>query len=389
MPLIHEPTLRADGGWTRLTYGVSDGKRLAGRDLTFAVPDEHAGMLSLRSDAAMLGLLVPAMQAGEDITVLGEVSPRLLASLNGPVQEMLLRVMPGLRRIRIEARRASAAPAGPGERYLMGFSGGGDSLHNMLRPRPAGDPAPTHLVNANVGAHGEGTKADAIFRQRLARLGEAARRLGRPLIPVDSNLRQFHDSETHFLATAIPRTAAAMLAIQSGAVGFEFSNAYHRSRQGVEVEGDVSRLEDEMLPLLSTETLSMRATGSDRTRIEKMQLVTGHAVSEDILDVCQEPRRARGWVNCGRCLKCQRALIFLEISGRLGRFGRVFDLRLHRRLRWWTHAFFLHSSPDMRREIEAYASENGYRFSRLGRWFAKPGLFQLGKIAQKLIARLP
>jgi len=388
MPTIREPARSTLGGWTRITWEI-DGGRLAGRELWFATTDEHAALLSTRSDAAMLALLVPCMQAGENLVVRGKVSPRLLESLNGPVQRMLREVMPTLRPIRIEAADACAAPAGPAAIRLTGFSGGGDSLYTLLHPRPGDDPAPTHLFNANVGGHGEGASADAIFRLRLARLREAARRLGRPLIPVDSNLRAFHDHETNFLATVIPRTVAAVLAIQTGAASFEFSNAYHRSRQGVEVRGDVSRIEDVLLPLLSTESLAMRATGSDRTRIEKMQLVTAHAVAEDILDVCQEPRRARGQVNCGRCLKCQRALIFLEISGRIGRFGKVFNLRRHRRLRWWTHAFFLHGSADMRREVEAYAAENGYTFSRLGRLMAKPGLFQLGKVIHKVVANLP
>lgn len=389
MPIVHEPTLSAKGGWTRVSYAISGDGRLSGRELWFATTDGHAGLLSTRSDAAMLALLVPCMQTGENLVVRGQVSPRLLENLNGPVQGMLLEVMPNLRPVRIEASGACAASPDAADIRLTGFSAGGDSLYTVLRPRSADDPAPTHLVNANVGGHGESAAADDVFRRRLARLGEAARRLGCPLVPVDSNLRAFHNRETGFLASNIPRNAAAMLAIQSGASSFEFSNAYHRSRQGVEVLGDVARLEDVMLPLLSTETLAMRATGSDRTRIEKMQTVTAHAVAEDFLDVCQEPRRAGDRVNCGRCLKCQRALIFLEISGRIGRFGKVFDLRRHRRLRWWTHAYFLHGSADMRREVEAYAAENGYAFSRLGRLMAKPVLFHLGKVAAKIIARLP
>lgn len=389
MLTVHQPTLAAGDGWTHLEHRLSGGGRLDGRRLRFSVPDAHAGHLAARSDAAMLALLVPAMQAGEDLLVRGPVSPRLLGNLNGPVQGMLLRVMPSLRTIRIEAEDARGPAEQAGGIHLCGFSAGGDSLYTLLRPREPGDTAPTHLVNANVGGHGEGAAADDVFRLRLARLAEAARELGRPLIPIDSNLRRFHDRETNFLATVIPRTVAAMLAIQGGASGFEFSNAYHRSRQGIEVEGDVSRIEDELLPLLSTETLAARATGSDRTRLEKMQVVTASPVAELYLDVCQEPRLARGWTNCGRCMKCQRALIFLEMSGRIERFGKVFDLRQHRRLRWWTHAFFLHGSPDMRREVEAYAAENGYTFSRLGRLVAQPGLYPLGKLVQKVVARLP
>lgn len=389
MPTVHEPVLGTRDGWRCLSHAISGPGRLAGRHLEFSVPETDAGHLSTRSDAAMLALLVPCMQAGENLVVHGPVSPRLLANLNGPVQAMLRRAMPRLKVIRVEARQPQAATSTQRGARLMGFSGGGDSLYTLLRPREPGDPAPTHLVNANVGAHGEGRTADGIFRLRLERLGRAARRLGRPLIALDSNLREFHDRETGFLASVIPRTAAAMLAIQSQADSFEFSNAYHHTRQGIEVEGDISRIEDELLPLLSTESLAMRATGSDCTRIGKMQVVTADPISEDILDVCQEPRRSRGQVNCGRCLKCQRALIFLEISGRIGRFGKVFDLRQHRRLRWWAHAFFLHGSPDMRREVEAYATENGYTFSRLGRVMAKPGLYHLAKVVQKVIARLP
>jgi hypothetical protein len=297
--------------------------------------------------------------------------------------------MPELTPIRILAEHTDAAPEQAGAGQLLGFSAGGDSLYTLLRPREPDDPRPSMLFNANVGGHGEGEAADAIFRMRLARLAGAARELGLPLVAVDSNLRRFHDRGTDFLATVILRTAAAVLAIQAGASGYEFSNAYHRNRQGVLVKGDISRVEDELLPLLSTESLAMRATGSDRTRIEKMLLVTDHPLAERWLDVCQKPRKARGRTNCGRCLKCMRALLFLEIAGRLDHFGQVFDLRLHRRLRWWNHAFFLRGTPDLRAEIEAFAAERGFDFSRLGRLMAKPGLHGLGNLAQRILARLP
>ena len=389
MPLIDKPLRKDHPDRVTVTWAIGGKVRLRQPELWFSVPPDQAHRLSGRSDAAMLALLVPSMQVGEDLVVRGTVSPRLLASLNGPVQDLLLKVMPDLRRVRIEAEDTCAAPEQAGSDLLTGFSAGGDSLHTLLRPREPGEPRPTHLLNVNVGGHGEGAAADAIFRLRLARLGGAARELGLPLLALDSNLRRFHDRRTDFLATIIVRTAAAVLALQPGASGYEFSNAYHRNRQGVLLKGDISRIEDELLPLLSTESLAMRATGSDLTRIEKMLLVTAHPVAERWLDVCQKPRHAGRSTNCGRCLKCMRALLFLEISGRLDRFGEVFDLHLHRRLRWWNHAFFLKGIPDLRTEVEAFAAQRGFTFSPLGRLMANPGFYTLGNLVQRLLARLP
>lgn len=386
---ISRPSIESKDGWSRLVHRLSGVGLRGGDRLEFAVRDADAAMLSPLSDAAMLGLLVPAMQVGADLALEGEVSADLLGNLNGPVQEILRLVLPDLRPIRIHAHAAQPTAGSTGARRLMGFSAGGDSLYSLLRPRQAGDLPPTHLVNANVGGHGEGDAADAVFASRVRRLRGAAGVLGLPLVEVDSNLRRFHDRRSNFVATVIPRTAAAMHAIGHGAQGYEFANAYHRSRQETEIIGDVSRVEDRLLPLLSAAGLRMRSSGSDATRVEKMLLVTDNPVTEGILDVCMEPRKARGFINCGRCLKCQRALLFLDICGRTERFGRVFDLRLHRRLRWWTEAFFLQGSPDMRRELEALAEARGYRFGTAGRLMSKPFLLPIGKLAQRLVAVAP
>ena len=72
-----------------VAYRVPVETRGSTSELWFRVGREHGDLLSDRADAALLGLILPAMKAGEDVEVEGAVSPRLLYHLSGPFQHAM------------------------------------------------------------------------------------------------------------------------------------------------------------------------------------------------------------------------------------------------------------------------------------------------------------
>ena len=95
--------------------------------LYFSVPHSRAGLLSDRADAALLGLLLPAMRTGKDLHVGGPVTDELLHNANGPVQAWVRSVLPMYRPVRVTSDSQEVAdhrPAG----VATGFSAGVDSF---------------------------------------------------------------------------------------------------------------------------------------------------------------------------------------------------------------------------------------------------------------------
>jgi hypothetical protein len=72
--------------------------------------------------------------------------------------------------------------------------------------------------------------------------------------------------------------------------------------------------------------------GNDATRIEKIRVIGSDSLSQSHLDVCvgyiyQGRNDGSRPANCGRCSKCVRTILTLEILGRLDNFRPRFDLR--------------------------------------------------------------
>ena len=387
---VSAPQLSHEGRHIRCTFKILNLDSSSGSLLWFEVPAEYENFLSQRSDAAMVAMIVPAMQADKDLFIEGVVSKKLLAEINThKFQEIIIRAIPSLKRITVEAESTTEQPEAEPLYRSMGFSAGGDSFATLLASSPPGISEFTHLNNYNVGSHGRGTNGKKVFLTRLARIQSAANKIGLPLISVDSNLDDFYNKRTDFISTSLLRNAGATLAIQRGMSHYAFSGAYHHRRQGILYKGDITRAEDEFAPRLSTESLTFSVFGSEMTRTEKIVFLTKHPITYDLLDVCMEPRKARNKINCSTCYKCLRAMINLEILGQLDSYAPVFDLKKYRRLRWWAFAQFLHGAEESRAETEALVRERGFEFPAFSRFCAKPIPFCFARFAKKVIERIP
>lgn len=387
--ILSAPTLTRGPDGVRYSVRIRETKADVPEELWFEVPTEAAEFLSEQADAAVLGLLVPAMEAGEPLHAEGRVSRRLLTALNEAYQAMLLPVLPHLKVIRVTAATLADEPAEGAQEVATGYSGGVDSLTTLLRPRRGPERPVSLLIHNNVGAHGSGDRGDAVFRERLKRARHAAGKLGLPLVSVDSNLDRFYGRRSGFITTHSVRNIAAAMTLQRKVAVYEYSSGHPRARQVVLAPGDIARIDEASLPLLATESFRTVPTGAEYTRLEKLLLISEHPVTYGLLDVCMQPRRTNGRINCSACVKCLRAQFLFECAGRLEHYREVFDLRRWRSRRNFQIASMLRGQLDQPDEILRYARENGLRIPFASRLLALPGVYQAAKAFHRLSLRLP
>jgi len=331
--------------------------------LWFSVEERFGDLLSASSEAAAVGLLVPAMARGGTLRLRGPIDERLLFHLRGPLQHLLILQLPWLRRIRVEAagesRRAELAGG-----VATGFSGGVDSF-SVVCDHFVNAVVPsfriTHLLFNHVGAHGKG--GWGLFRKRLLRIGPVAERLDLPLVEVDSNLADFHGSPLIHQRNHSVRNAAVAHLLSNGIGRFFYASSYRYEDTRVGESSDSAFTDPLLLPMLSTPATDLLAAGGERTRVEKTLQVAELAEARESLDVCVDPNYEGTVRNCSACWKCLRTMATLEIAGLLPQFGRVFDLGVYSRHRGEFLAGLPESRDPLLREVADFARERGFPLS--------------------------
>jgi hypothetical protein len=267
-------------------------------------------------DALLIAALRTAALRGEDIRLEGVASPRLLANVPR-ILDVYRSWDPGVSRIDVKTDAASPAPMPTvGRRAGSFFTAGVDSYYTYLRHQEE--------IEALVFVHGFDVRlGDARLRERVvAGLEKAASGLGRPLIEVETNLRDFlaRQGDRWDLAHG-----AALAAVGVGLSGF-------LSRLYIAASFRPSFLppwgsHPDLDPLFGTERVEFVHDGCER-RLRKLERVVQCDVALDSLRVCWENRG--GAYNCCRCEKCVRTMTTLAILGVLERCSCFAPLDLKR-----------------------------------------------------------
>jgi hypothetical protein len=186
------------------------------------------------------------------------------------------------------------------------FSGGLDAFHTALRHREE----ISHLIYLHL----EQTEDPFIMETNARKVREAARDMGKPLIVVDTNLREFAErngiSEQYYHGMGI---AGVALLLQ------------HKFRK-VLIAGSTTSNYDNLRPmgthpildpLWGTELTDFCHDGCEVRRVEKAADVADCEVVMRHLQVCA-PRGGERY-NCGHCKKCVRTMLNLMAAGALER----------------------------------------------------------------------
>lgn len=345
--------------------------------LWYSIKEEFADMVSDRSDAFLVALLIPAMSQGEDIKIEGTVSEKLFYNISGPYQTILKLILPSLHCVKIIPSDVRPAHS-TGQGVAMGFSGGIDSFcvladhHNSNVTQGF---QVTHLLFNNVGSHGHDEKKSRdLFHRRYNRLEPLTEQMGLPFIAIDSNMNSFYQGFT-FHDTVIPRNASVALLLQKGLKRYLYAADYHYKYPLTEpVVGIHPGASNPItLPLLSTETLDIVSAGSQYTRIEKTIRVAEIAESYRFLDVCVDEDPSK--INCSACYKCMRTMLTLDIAGKLERYSMVFDLDTYRKNRdFFIEEVLQRNDSYLLKEIADFIVVSGYIVPLSSRLFLRTRL---------------
>lgn len=364
---ISNPRITDTGRESRYTVQV-EWKRGLGQ-LWFCVSPQYRDLLSGASDAAVAGLLLPAMAHGENIHVAGVLSAKLWHNLSGPYQMLMRKIIPWLRPISIHAENFCGIKRIPSPTGVAtGFSGGVDSYCTLVDYHIADIPEGvklTHLLFHNTGSHGHGEKGEKLFRNRYERLKPVAERFGLPFVQIDSNLDAFYDDVLGFELTNSIRNAAAALTLQGEIARYLYSSSDTYENLFVGPMENMAYCDPVTMPLLSTEQLEICSVGSEYTRAEKLLKIVDIPETRSCLDVCTRGDHAG---NCSRCWKCLPTMLRLEMIGVLEKYSEVFDLNVYRRNRDKYLGEIIVGKGDIAKDIRSHAKSMNFRFPLNAYW---------------------
>ncbi len=294
------------------------------KTLWIEVGSEYSEYLTFeRADAFIVGILNWAMREGHDIVSESPMGEYLYCQIVNYVIPGLCDGSPRLKRIKVTCPIDSGTLPNAG--YVgTGVTCGVDSLYTIATNESDKFPRHkiTHLTLFNVGSHGEGDRAEKIFKERTELAERYCIDNNYPLVIVNSNL---HDiiKQDHFF-TASYSACMAILALQ------KMWSLYYLASGGDNYEiftlkdNDLYCSEDYelfLLPLLSTDQLRIESSGAGVTRQNKLKRIINFEPSYTTLNVCVKEGK-----NCGKCEKCVRTILGLDSLGALEKYSAVFDI---------------------------------------------------------------
>ncbi len=322
----------------RLVCGIDEvrfseeGDEIASKEAFFSVPGEYSEYLvTERCDAYVVLLLRNALEKGFRIRSLVPMSEDLYYNIVGHFLPPLA-VICGYR---VSVVADTAPPLPPGNSVGTGLSCGVDSLHAILNltKYSGGDHGLTHFCIYNVGAF------DKIYdfygvenarKKTYARAEAVASEVGLPLIETDSDV--FEKFGGNYLFSHDFYSAFAVFCLK------KLWRCYYYASEGVDYVTDFSvrrflfrdsaEYEMFLFDCLSTPSMRVLSEGASVTRFEKISKLADYPIARRHLFSC-----AFSGDNCGRCEKCTRNLLSLDLLGKLDGFSDVYDIDFYRRNR--------------------------------------------------------
>ncbi len=262
--------------------------------------------LEVSGESVVAALFLPVLVAGIEVECPLEVDAEFSAGV-ARLESVFAGWCGVAQAGRIRSRATRAGGSVSGARTAAFFTGGVDSFDTLLFEG--------ERLDALVYVHGFDVRlSDTALRQRVSEsLREVAASAGKQLIEIESNLREFLDARG---LSWIWAHGAGLAAVAHLLVG-EFGRVLISSTQSLEAP-DPWGSHPATDPLWSSSRLRIEHVGAARAREQKVEAIAGMELARRHLRVCYENRN--GAYNCGRCEKCVRTMVALEVVGVLDRF---------------------------------------------------------------------
>lgn len=254
---------------------------------------------------------IMGMENDQRVISLPRLSPTFRRSIDA-FADVHLSLFPHHHRSPIHAlARRDAAPPDPDHRRVAAFFSGGVDSFDLLAEH--GDEIDDLLFVRGFDVVLHDTERTA---EVLAVVRQAAAAVGKPLLVVDTDLRDFSDPTcdwTWFVYGGLIATAMLL----------------GRTHRKVLCAASVA---DEHLPEVAVRRRAepfgnaraqLRIEGRQRTRVEKLAAVAAAGQASGTLRVCWQNQP--GTINCGTCPKCLRTAAALAATGSLGAIDTLPD----------------------------------------------------------------
>jgi len=341
------------------------------KTLYFEIRKDYGAMFSTDTyDAFFLIGLYLAMYHKTPLRIRGNVSKKLNKNATWYIQKILCDFSDLLAPVDIVVD-GFAPTKGKGLLIGTGISCGVDSL-STIHDRFVKENDPDYRINSlfifNCGTHGDygAPLTIPVFNSRVQRAVAVADELGLPLVIIDTNFHLFrHDNDkptVMFLSMY-----SCVLSLQNAVKRYYIPSGC--SYQGIKDYGDRAHHNDlatacdsYRIPLIQTERTELIVDGCQRRRVDKIEDLTNWAIARKYLNVCLLQRGA-DTTNCGKCSKCLRTLLALEILGKLDDFAQVFDVDDYRKssLMYKAHCLDSADTETFYRELVDLAAERKFR----------------------------
>jgi hypothetical protein len=301
---IDTPTVGAASAEFACRLSLPDGET---HNIWFRFPPETAPLLTRMADPFVVAVLLHAMTRCRELVVHGDVSAALILNLCN-FQEAFCAFHGGTYHpVRIEADRVVQAAAKPGTgRAITAFSGGVDSAFSIYLHTSRSRIVPKRPLCAALLMQGLDLTLEepSVFARVANRCRTVTDDAGIALHTGATNLRTLPVPWDDQFGTAV---AASLLFFQGTYSQGLIPSAYTYGL--LHPEHGSNPLTD---PLLSSPLLAIIHDGAAYGRIDKLRELATWPAALAKLRVCWQPGRSE---NCGKCEKCVRTQLMLELCG--------------------------------------------------------------------------
>lgn len=339
----------------------------------YKVPIEYTEYLCCeRSDAFVVACLYFAMVAGINIQSEVPITSCLKYQLNEQIIPLLCNERSGFNRISILCETADDIA------HLQNFAGTGiscgvDSFSTILMGLKENLPEEnkiTHLAIFNTGSlnfYGyENIQTLEMWREETEKeldyhieIGKkVADELGLKFISIDTNIPDLYQG--CFLLSHTYRNMSCILATQKMWGCYYYASA-GEGLFSADLRKGTGGYDAFILPNISLHNLKFYVSGFELLRMDKIKMIASNQVVQKYLNVC-----SYGKENCGKCTKCRRTMLNLDLIGSLDDFKQAFpDMSHYRKYRWkyiTTDVREAKTSDCFGFEMRRYAKDNNISF---------------------------
>jgi hypothetical protein len=230
------------------------------------------------------------------------------------------------------------------------------------------------------------------FYEKVRDLSEVSEELKLPLIAVNSNINDIYkDYEYPLLLRYVFTTLSNVLALQKLIKSYTFATSFPVTVGKIEEE--IGGILGFIVPAIQTPNTEMLVAKPMMTRVEKTAYISQFVITHKYLDVCWGNQiknmynddyylRGKTKLNCGKCQKCLRTLLTLEIFGKINEFANIFELNEYYKYRNKYIVKVLSDEGDKRYALELRRAMKDYGFKvpfkcKVMSWGVRLGIYRL------------